>query len=343
MASLYPLARSPFWYVQFTNEKGERKNKSTGLRRDCPKETAEARILVAELAKKEITKEAKEGWGWVEKYLDDSSKGETRKRYQTRWEWVSLYLAENNIRNPDQVRFEHGQDYIDWRISWVKKTGFTVCRNTAIYELKIFSRACQRAFQLGMCANNPLVKLGIKKDDPEEKPEIMDEEFSIILPALEKEPAWMRNSFLIAMHTGCRLKDTRIRWNYIDFRRETITFIDPKGGKKRAFTIPLPPVLKPILLELKKQGKEYTLEFPFQPSRAFQQFFQKLELDHLCFHCTRVTFITRLARAGVPLSVAMRLVNHASQTIHAIYQRLRVSDLRGYVVSLYETQPSASD
>lgn len=40
------------------------------------------------------------------------------------------------------------------------------------------------------------------------------------------------------------------------------------------------------------------------------------------------TFITRLARNRVPLSHAMRLVNHASTTIHRVYQRLGVEDVR---------------
>jgi integrase len=48
---------------------------------------------------------------------------------------------------------------------------------------------------------------------------------------------------------------------------------------------------------------------------------------HLCFHCLRVTYVNRLRRAGVPREAAMRLVNHASELIHQIYQREKVEDV----------------
>ena len=66
---------------------------------------------------------------------------------------------------------------------------------------------------------------------------------------------------------------------------------------------------------------------PFQPSRRWQQFIIKIEKEHLCFHCLRVTYVNRLRRAGVPHEVAMRLVNHSSELIHKIYQRERVEDV----------------
>ncbi|HRZ37773.1 MAG TPA: hypothetical protein P5534_15600, partial [Candidatus Paceibacterota bacterium] len=53
----------------------------------------------------------------------------------------------------------------------------------------------------------------------------------------------------------------------------------------------------------------------------------KLKLPHLCFHCLRVTYVNRLRRAGVPREVAMRLVNHASELVHRVYQRERVEDV----------------
>lgn len=68
--------------------------------------------------------------------------------------------------------------------------------------------------------------------------------------------------------------------------------------------------------------------------------FKRLGLRHLTFHGLRVTYITRLARACMPLSAAMRLVNHASATVHAISQRLGVEDVRQYAdVPLFPTTP----
>jgi integrase len=83
----------------------------------------------------------------------------------------------------------------------------------------------------------------------------------------------------------------------------------------------------PLLEKLKADKRSYTLEFPFQPSRRWQQLFIKVKKTHLCFHCLRVTYVNRLRRAGVPRDAAMRLVNHASQLVHQIYQREKVDDV----------------
>ena len=82
-----------------------------------------------------------------------------------------------------------------------------------------------------------------------------------------------------------------------------------------------------MLQRMKTEGRSHTCEFPFQPSRRWQQFFIKLKLTHLTFHCLRVTYINRLRRAGVPREAAMRLVNHASALVHEIYQREKVDDV----------------
>ena len=60
---------------------------------------------------------------------------------------------------------------------------------------------------------------------------------------------------------------------------------------------------------------------------AMQQFFIKIKMPYLGFHCLRVTFVNRLRRAGVPREAAMRLVNHASDLVHQIYQREKVEDI----------------
>jgi hypothetical protein len=66
-------------------------------------------------------------------------------------------------------------------------------------------------------------------------------------------------------------------------------------------------------------------------------------LRHLCFHCTRVTVITRLCRANVSESQAMRFVGHASETIHRVYQRLRAEDVSACVSALRIPSSESSD
>ena len=110
-----------------------------------------------------------------------------------------------------------------------------------------------------------------------------------------------------------------------------ITF-DVKGGK--TFTTKLHDGLVPLISRLKTEGRERTFDLCSQAGREWTRFFRKIGLKHLCFHCTRVTVITRLCRANVSESQAMRFVGHASETIHRIYQRLRAEDVGACVSAL---------
>ena len=85
--------------------------------------------------------------------------------------------------------------------------------------------------------------------------------------------------------------------------------------------------LRPLFERLHKEMQKFTLEFPFQPSRRWQQFFIKIKKPHLVFHCLHVTYVNRLRRAGVPREAAMRRVNHSSELIHQVYQREKVEDV----------------
>ncbi len=332
MASLYRKKKSPFWWVAFYDSKRHRQNESTGLRADNPSETAKARVLRAELEAKEFRREAAavgESWDtWVPKFLDRHCESEkTLERYLDAWKWVAMWLQYRQIHTPKQITYKTALEYIDWRINFKKKSGKKAGRNTAILELKTFSLILSEAVRLGHADSNPLAHLRIRKDKAKKKPEMTNDEIVEIRRALQTEPEWMQVAFQLGLHTGCRVRETAIPMSCVDFDEEKITFPSPKGGEDRAFSIPMPDALKPLFERLKAQRRATTLEFPFQPSRRWTQFFAKIKKPHLCFHCLRVTYVNRLRRAGVPREVAMRLMNHASELIHQIYQREKVSDV----------------
>lgn len=337
MASLYPKKNSPYWHIHFKNPAGKWANKSTGFRRDNRQETILAKKLVHEMEFRGLVKQSKESsiqWGkWVEEFFKRRCKSKlTLERYLDGWKWCYFYFIEKKIIGPAFVNYQTALDYIEWRTSYKKKTGRVVSKNTALLEVKILSLVLQECVKLGYIQSNKIQKLGIPRDIVAEKPALSDEEIIICKKALLKEPDWMRISFEISLNTGCRLRETAIPLNCIDSKRDMITFPTPKGGKKRAFSIPIPDGLRPTINEILK--RRFIVAFPFQPSRRWQQFFKKVELPHLCFHCLRVTFVTRLAQEGVPLSVAMKLVNHGSELVHRIYVRLTVDDLRPYANSV---------
>lgn len=333
MASIYRKKGSPFWFIQFIDADGTRRNKSTELRSDNPSETVKARAMRANMEAKELSRSGgpldEGGWdSWVSQYLDRHCESpRTHERYLDAWKWLAFWLQAKRYNSPRAITYRNALEYIEWRTSYKKKTGKTVGRNTAIFELKTFAMIMGEAVRLGHADANPLVSLKLKRDKPAKKPELTDDEICAIREALKIEPEWMQAAFEIALHTGCRLRETRLPLNCIDFKENKITFAAPKGGEARAFSVPMPSALRPLFEGLRKAKKKFTVEFPFQPSRRWQQFFIKIKKPHLCFHCLRVTYVNRLRRAGVPREAAMRLVNHSSELIHQIYQRERVEDV----------------
>lgn len=334
MASLFKKPRSPFWYLRY-KKAGRWIKASTGLRHDDPNETASARCLRAEAEAQELSGAVlgTGNWDWVDRYLRESNLSQKSiDKYVSQWRWLGLWLTERKLV-PGAIRYAHALEYLDWRTGRRKQSGKRAGRNTAIQDVKLLSAVLGEAVRRGMIAANPLVGLKLRKAPIEKKPELSDAEIDACRLALKEEPVWMQRAFDIALHTGCRLRETRIPMRCVDLHHESgiITFPHPKGGAEKAFSIPCPTGLLPLMRELDAAGAEYTIdEFPFQPSRAWQHFFRRVGLAHLTFHCLRVTKVTRLRREGVPREVAMRLVNHSSELVHLVYDRHRVQDLAAY-------------
>ena len=245
MAYLYRKDRSPFWYVVFFDAQGKEKHRSTGFRTDDPCDTSKAKALRAELEAKEhhrAPSPARESWdAWVPQFLLRHCKtGKTHERYLDAWKWVAMWMQHERIQSARQLTYKRGVEYLDWRTTFKKRTGKIVGRNTAIFELKTLSLIMGEAVRLGHADANPLANLKLHKDKPAKKPEMTDEELVLIRRALPEEPEWMQVAFAIALHTGCRLRETRIPLTCVDFNENKITFPCPKGGEDRAFSIPMP-------------------------------------------------------------------------------------------------------
>jgi integrase len=176
----------------------------------------------------------------------------------------------------------------------------------------------------GFCNSNPCSRLGIKRDPSPKKPRITDAEHKIILAALRHEPEWMQISYQIAWEQGCRFSETCLPLSDVDLRRNVIGF-RTKGEKDSIAEFPLSPRLRPLFQRLKREGRTVTFQMPEMPGKAWWRFFRRIKLRHLCFHCTRVTFITRCYERGIPRDDVMRLAGHTSYAAHEIYPRLSAS------------------
>ena len=218
-------------------------------------------------------------------------------------QWIAFWFQVRKLHLPLDITYRSVLGYIDWRTAYKKESGKTVGRNTAIFELKTLTMIIGEAVRLGHTEGNPLVSLTLRKDKAPKKPELADAEIVAIKAALAEEPEWMQTAFKIALHTGCRLRETRIPMSCVDFAENKITFPSPKGGEARAFSIPMPTALRPLLEKIAKTKQKFTVEFPFQPSRRWQQFFIKTKMPHLCFHCLRVPTLLSTTYGDSPRTI----------------------------------------
>ncbi len=329
MASLVKRGGSPFWFIQHKRGGGWCR-RSTRLRIASAADTRRARedcqrITAKELRFPELGEETR--WeAWVPKVLAlrYSKSPSTHLRYSIAWKTLQVYLRRRRIRTPADVRYGHCVDYVEWRTTTREKGIYRAGKNSALCELKVLGLLLQEAVRRGFIVANPARGLNIGRDPVRQKPEITVEEEARIRQALTTCPEWMRVGFEIAMATGCRMRETSIDLHDIDLERRIASFVQ-KGGRRH--TTALPVHIVPLLEDLKARGLQRTCELPPFPAKHWWSFFRRIGLPHLSFHSTRVTVVTRLARAGVSERIAMRFVGHASTTVHRIYTRLTVSDL----------------
>jgi site-specific recombinase XerD len=331
MASLYQRDRSPFWWIKYRNGGGKTCYESTGYRVGVGSETAKARQLKARKTQEEAdtarVSSAEFFDHWVLGFLDTryGKRFNTFTKYRQCWNAISAYLESLNIRRPRQVKREHVMGYLTWRQKPPKDSGLrAVCLNSALLDIRIWRVIMFEAVAREYAMLNPCSKLGISADDPEEKEEISPEDETTIRELLRTEPEWMRISFEIAMHQGCRFSETCVPMKDVNLERNQITFTI-KGGHRH--TTSLVPALRPMMERFNSEGRETTFEMPTQRARHWHRFFHKNGMGHLSFHCTRVTVITRLARAGVAEQQAMRFIGHATLEVHRVYQKLKTDDL----------------
>jgi hypothetical protein len=335
-ANVYDKGRKHWWIYYWCPVKRKRVYTPTPYLKSDPTGRKKALDLAREKAKdaaahKPLTN--KESWElWVPQFLERTYayNPKTLTRYQNAWSALYEFLHAEKIPSPRHLLYRHAHEYLGWRVTQKRACGKPINHNTAVTELKILSRIMREAHRLGYCDSNPFYQLGLKRINVREKPEITDYELDVIREALKSRPDWMRISFEIALHQGCRLSETSVPLDFIDLARGTISFrAKGRNGSPNVFATALHPHLRPLIDELKKQKATHTCILPKMAAKEWHFFFKEVGLPHLSFHSTRVTVVTKMARAGINQQQAMRYVGHASETVHRVYQRLTALDVAG--------------
>jgi integrase len=274
----------------------------------------------------------------------DANSPETLLKYQTCWSFLRRWLSDVGITSPTNVQRDHAYEYVTWRTAQ-KVVGLrgkrAVSRNSALFDITVFRIIMYEALNRGYVASNPISKLRLKGDRPREKPELTPVQIEQIREELKRWPEWMRTSFEIALHQGCRFSETCLPLSDVNLKEGTVTF-RLKGGKRHTTT--LHPALRPLMERLTAEGRVMTYEMPRVGTASdWSRLFRRLKMRGYSFHCLRVTAITQMARAGINEQTVMRFIGHSTQEIHRIYQRLRVDDLSACVEAIGRSSSETQD
>jgi len=334
LAFIYQRKGTPFLWISYRHPiTGKRVYESTGLKVSNRNETRLAHARALELSVKESAISrivASEAWScWAEPFLSarysTASQLRTLERYKTSWRNIVPFLEERGLRFPRQLQREDLYAYIEWRKTTRNERVRPCSFNTARHEIKMLGMILAEAVARGYCVRNVARDLALRKEKPKQKPEFTVEDILEIRRRLQTEPEWMRTSFEISVHHGTRLRATQVDLNQdVDWTAGTITFHE-KGD--RLLTVPIAPELRPLLERRRDEGHRFSCLLPRGASKAWRLFFDRMGRRDFCFHCCRVTTVSRLARAGISEALATRYVGHASTEIHRSYQRLSVRDL----------------
>lgn len=332
MASSFVRKGSPFYCLKVKRPDGTWRQQVSRIRIDDPDGERKVKMAVLNLQMEELGKDpgaggSLKGWGWVPAFLQQHYQNEkSLGRAKNAWAAVGVFCSAHGLEDPTRVTHDHGHQYVAWRQDPPKGTVKARSKNTAITEVKIWSKIMQGAIRKGLVSANPLYCLGIKRAAVKEKPEILPEEQEIIEKALLEAPQWMQDCWLVAMKHGCRLREVQVPLipQRLNLGQRVIVF---EGKKGKLHPAPLHRDCMELVKRRQAEKAQLLVELPPAPSKHWYKFFQKLGLGHLSFHSTRVTVVTRLVLAGVPEAKTMKYVGHSSTTVHRMYQRHRPADV----------------
>jgi len=193
---------------------------------------------------------------------------------------------------------------------------------------------------------NPVVGLTFYKDDDDPESKRSKPIPTEILPVFwrlldEKISSTMRRDYYkLLLFTGLRKTSAlSIEKDHIDLKEKTLHIPLPKGGRSRAFTLPLSDYLCVLIKGLLENNNSDWL-FPSNRGKTGhmsdpkeRKFVKALEEEtgyHLTVHGLRHTFISQAESMAIGTYQTKLLVNHAlpKSDITARYTKLDVDDLR---------------
>lgn len=234
---------------------------------------------------------------------------------------------------PADISKQSIESYLDYRLDIDHASNAT-----AKYEMSILKRAFHLAQAiLGRIPEFPDLRVSnVRKGFFEEG------EFSVFLEYFEEN---LRPPLIFAYLTGWRMKSEilSLQWPQIDFAAGEVR-LEPgttKTDEGRTFPFSMLPELERLLLEQKDRtekeirasGKIIPWVFHRQGKKiqdirsAWSKALEQSKIGKKIPHDFRRTAVRNLERAGVPRSVAMKLVGHRTESIYRRYAIVAKQDL----------------
>jgi site-specific recombinase XerC len=330
MAHLVRSEKTRFWVLRYRDlDSGQWRERSTKCDADDAKATRRAQRMAEEESRREAQvapTEKGDFVAWVPEFIERHyTNKRSVKRYRLAWARIVEWQRLRRVRHPAAVRFEHVQDFLDWR------TAQGASKNTARLEIKFFSSIMQEAMRRELTEKNPLALAKVPRKAAKVKKELTPEDFIAARAAFTERSGapWMLTAFEICSHLGCRFSEAELGRDAVDFEKKMVTLVDSKRDDtdpRKRFCVPLPDTLATHLKAVfdKRDRTTPPLDKSGEHNRQFNKTLKAA--TGATSHSLRVSFITRCHRAGLSESQAMRLTNHSTRLVHLIYSRLNFAD-----------------
>jgi integrase len=339
MASTYLRPNSPFIWIRFKRADGKWYSANTGFRKDDPKAKKQAKLLAKKKSLEEAIQRPASGRSafneWVEPWLEQRwGKGnkQTLRKYRMWWREWSIYLASVGATSPVAVNREIVLAYVQQR----EASGTS--RNTALDEVSFLAVVLDEAIKRDYARDNPARRLGIKRIEQVHKEIWTDEQIQLALDAAEKAErfGFLHTSLLMGKYQAIRISSCAVPVASIDLEHGEIRYPGSvmKGGKPFVQSIDpsFLPTLKLIVAHRREVGQIRLCNLPANPSPSLElrRFLDGIGLKGLSHHGLRSTWCTRAALRGIPMAVAMKYTNHASEDVHRAYEQISAGDVNRF-------------
>jgi integrase len=164
------------------------------------------------------------------------------------------------------------------------------------------------------------------------------EEKAILAKVDQDQPDFFRPMLIVSLDTGIRRNEARtLAWAQVDFECATITILGENAKNHQTRVIPLTPRALKALKDWRALSGDSVAVFPVMRTSAYTRWRKvcaECGIEGVRWHDLRHSFGSRLALAGCPLTVLMRLMGHQNLAVSQMYLHTTTSDAKAAIALL---------